>query len=258
MANEKIYAPAFDDIVFMTRNKEYGAYKLRKKYNRNLLIGLLIGLIIITTAIVTPYLNAKAVENKKRAEREVLVQMEKLDTPNETVVPPPPPPPPPADAIQQAKYVPPVVVDSVKPEDNVQLMTADQAQVEVKDEEVVEVAEEVKEEVKEEEAEPEPFIVVEEMPMFPGGEAELLKYVFEHTQYPEVAKENNIQGKVIVQFCVTSKGTVDRATILKGVDDALNAEAIRVVNSLPLFKPGKQGGKPVPVWYTLPINFTLK
>jgi protein TonB len=259
MANERINAPAFDDIVFETRNKEYGAYKLRKKYGRNILIGLLIGLIILTTAIITPYLNAKAVENKKRAEREVVVQMEKLDTPNETIAPPPPPPPPPADAVQQTRYVPPVVVDSVKPEENVRLMTADQAQVEVKDQDVnLEVVEQVKEEVKEEEAEPEPFIVVEEMPMFPGGEVELLKYIFEHTQYPEVAKENNIQGKVVVRFCVTSKGSVNQATILKGVDDALNAEALRVVNSLPLFKPGKQGGKPVPVWYMVPINFTLK
>jgi protein TonB len=259
MANEKIKAPAFDDIVFETRNKEYGAYKLRKKYNRNLLIGLLIGLIILTTAIITPYINAKAVESKKRAERQVEIQMQNIEKPNELVAPPPPPPPPPPDAVQQAKYVPPVVVDSVKPEENTQLMTADQAQVEVKDEDVnLEVVEQVKEEVKEEEAEPEPFIVVEEMPMFPGGEAALLLYVSDHTQYPEVAKENNIQGKVIVKFCVTAKGTVDRATIAKSIDTALDTEALRVVNSLPLFKPGKQGGKPVPVWYILPINFTLK
>jgi protein TonB len=259
MTNEKIKTPGFEDIVFETRNKEYGAYNLRKKYNRNVLIALLIGLFIIVTLVVAPYLGAKAVESKKRSERQVEIQLQNIEKPNELVAPPPPPPPPPAEMIQQAKYVPPVVVDSVKPEENAQLMTADQAQVEVKDEDVnLEVVEQAKEEVKEEEAEPEPFIVVEEMPMFPGGEVELLKYVFEHTQYPEVAKENNIQGKVIVQFCVTSKGTVSKATIMKHVDDALDAEALRVVSTLPLFKPGKQGGKPVPVWFTLPINFTLK
>ncbi|MCX6328990.1 MAG: energy transducer TonB [Bacteroidia bacterium] len=259
MTNEKIKAPGFEDIVFETRNKEYGAYNLRKKYNRNVLIALLIGLFIIITLVVAPYLSAKAGEGKKRSETQVEIQMQNIENPNELVAPPPPPPPPPAEMIQQAKYVPPVVVDSVKPEENTQLMTADQAQVEVKDQDVnLEVVEQVKEEVKEEEAEPEPFIVVEEMPMYPGGEVELLKYIFEHTQYPEVAKENNIQGKVVVRFCVTSKGSVNQATILKGVDDALNAEALRVVNSLPLFKPGKQGGKPVPVWYMVPINFTLK
>jgi protein TonB len=259
MAKEKINAPAFDDIVFEARNKEYGAYKLRKKYNRNVLIGLLIGIIIIGTAIITPYINAKALENRaKRAERQVEIKMENLDQPNEQVAPPPPPPPPPADVVQQQKYVPPVVVDSVKPEDNVQLMTADEAQTEVKNEEVVEVVQEVKEEVKEAEVEEVPFVVVEEMPMFPGGDAELLKYIGEHTNYPEVAKENNIQGRVIVRFCVTAKGGVSQVSILKGVDPELDAEAIRVVNTLPAFKPGKQGGKPVPVWYMVPITFTLK
>ncbi len=258
MANEN-KAPAFDDIVFESRNKEYGAYQLRKKYQRNVLISLLIGLIIISTAVITPYLNAKALENtKKRAEREVVVKMENLDQPTEQVAPPEPPPPPPAEAIQQAKYVPPVVVDSIKPEEQSQLMTADQAQVEVKNEDVVEAVQEVKQEVKEEEPEAEPFVVVEEMPMFPGGDAALLGWISEHTQYPEVAKENNIQGKVIVRFCVTAKGTVDRVSVLKGVDPELDKEAIRVVQTLPPFKPGKQGGKPVPVWYMVPINFTLK
>jgi protein TonB len=259
MAKEKFRAPAFDDIVFESRNKEYGAYRLRKKYNRNVIIAMLIGVIIIATAIITPYLNAKALENKsKRAERQVEIKLENLDQPSETVVPPPPPPPPPQDVVQQARYIPPVVVDSVKPEEQVQLMTADEAVVEVQNEEVVEVIEEVKEEVQEEEAEPEPFVVVEEMPMFPGGDVELLKYIFEHTQYPEVAKENNIQGRVIVRFCVTSKGGVSQVSVLKGVDPELDAEAVRVVSTLPTFKPGKQGGKPVPVWYMVPITFTLK
>jgi protein TonB len=253
-------APAFDDIVFEIRNKEYGAYKLRKKYNRNVVIGLFIATIILATAIITPYLNAKAAENKaRRAERQVEIKMENLDQPNETVAPPPPPPPPPAETIQQARYVPPVVVDSVKPEEAVQLMTADEAQAEVKNEEVVEYVEPVKEEVQEEETEQAPFVVVEEMPMFPdGGEAGLLKYIAEHTNYPEVAKENNIQGKVIVRFCVTSKGTINQVSVLKGVDPELDKEAIRVVSELPPFKPGKQGGKPVPVWYMVPITFTLK
>jgi periplasmic protein TonB len=258
MAKEKVIAPAFDDIVFEERNKEYGAYKLRKRYNRTVIIALLIGIIILGTAIITPYLNAKAAENReRRKERQVEIKLENLDQPTDVVAPPPPPPPPPSDVVQQAKYVPPVVVDSIKPEDVVQLMTADQAQVEVKNTEVVEQVE-VKEEVQEDDPEAVPFVVVEEMPMFPGGDPELLKYIAEHTNYPEVAKENNIQGRVIVRFCVTSKGGVSQVSILKGVDPELDAEAIRVVNTLPAFKPGKQGGKPVPVWYMVPITFTLK
>ena len=94
MAKEMMKAPAFDDIVFENRNQEYGAYRLRKKYSRNLLIGMIIGVIILGTAIITPYLNAKATENqKKRAEFQVAIKMENLDQPVQA--PPPPPPPPP-------------------------------------------------------------------------------------------------------------------------------------------------------------------
>jgi len=257
MAKEKNRAPAFDDIVFEERNKEYGAYLIRKKYHRTVIVAMLIGILILGTAVITPYLNAKALENReKRKERQVEIKMENLDQPTETVAPPPPPPPPPSGVVQQQKYIPPEVVDSIKPEEMVQLMTADEV-VEIQNEEVVEVIE-VKEEVQEVEAEPAPFVVVEEMPMFPGGDLELLKFIMEHTNYPEVAKENNIQGRVIIRFCVTSKGGVNQVSVLKGVDPELDAEAIRVVNTLPAFKPGKQGGKPVPVWYMVPITFTLK
>jgi periplasmic protein TonB len=259
MAKEKINAPAFDDIVFEVRNKEYGAYKLRKKYNRTVLIALAFGIVILATAVIAPFINAKAAENReKKKERQVEIKMENLDQPNQQVAPPPPPPPPPTDVVQQQKYVPPQVVDSIRPEDVKQLMTADQAQTEVTNKEVVEVVQQVKEEVQEAEPEQQPFVVVEEMPMFPGGEVALLKYIMDHTQYPEIAKENNIQGKVIVRFCVTSKGGVSQVSILKSVDPELDKEAIRVVNTLPTFKPGKQGGKPVPVWYMVPIAFTLK
>ena len=259
MAKDNKLTPAFDDIVFRERNKEYGAYKLRKKYNRTVIVSLLVGIIIVGTAVITPYINAKAAENKQgRKERQVEIKMENLDQPNETVAPPPPPPPPPADVVQQQKYIPPVVVDSVKPEEVNQLMTADEAQTEVQNTEVVEVQQNVKEEVQEAEPEEVPFVVVEEMPSFPGGDAALLKWIGEHTNYPEVAKENNIQGRVIVRFCVTAKGGVSQVSVLKGVDPELDKEAIRVVQTLPAFKPGKQGGKPVPVWYMVPITFTLK
>jgi len=103
-----------------------------------------------------------------------------------------------------------------------------------------------------------PFVVVEEMPIFPGGDKELLNYIGANTNYPENAKRDNIQGKVIIRFCVTSEGGISLVSVLKGVAPDLDAEAIRVVNSLPLFQPGKQGGNPVPVWYMVPITFTLK
>jgi periplasmic protein TonB len=259
MAKEHIKAPAFDEIVFAKRNKEYGAYKLRKKYKPTLILALFVGIVIIGTVIITPYLNAKASENRsKRAERTVEVTMEAMEAPVEQVAPPPPPPPPPAEVIQRQAYVPPVVVDSVKPEEQMQLMTADEAVDMVHNTEVVDIPVEVREEVQEAEPEEVPFVVVEEMPMFPGGDNALLKFIGENTIYPEVAKENNIQGRVIVRFCVTAKGGVSQVSVLKGVDPELDKEAMRVVTTLPPFKPGKQGGKPVPVWYMVPITFTLK
>jgi TonB family protein len=103
-----------------------------------------------------------------------------------------------------------------------------------------------------------PFVVVEEMPMFPGGDSTLLAFISKNTKYPESSKTNKIQGKVIIRFCVTSVGSVDRISVLKGVSPELDAESIRVVGSLPAFKPGRQGGKPVPVWYMVPIEFSLK
>jgi TonB family protein len=102
------------------------------------------------------------------------------------------------------------------------------------------------------------FTTTEEMPSFPGGDPGLFKFIYDNIKYPELAKKNNIQGKVIVRFCVTDKGTVDHVAIVRGVDPSLDEEAIRVVKMLPLWKPGKQGGKPVNVWYSAPIIFSLK
>jgi TonB family protein len=102
-----------------------------------------------------------------------------------------------------------------------------------------------------------PFVVVEEMPMYPGGEAELLKFIADNTKYPEAAKADTIQGKVIVRFIVNTEGNTEGITVLKGVHPLLDAEAVRVVKLLSGFKPGMQGGKAVNVWYMVPINFTL-
>ena len=105
---------------------------------------------------------------------------------------------------------------------------------------------------------PEPFVVVEQMPYFPGGETALLKFIAENTIYPESAKIAGSQGKVVVRFSVDEQGKTGRASVLKGVSPEIDAEALRVVRLLPRFEPGRQGGKAVPVWYMVPINFTLK
>jgi len=103
----------------------------------------------------------------------------------------------------------------------------------------------------------EPFVVVEQMPIFPGGELALLAYLTDNTNYPESAASKGIQGKVIVRFSVDADGRVSRESVLKGVDPLLDEEALRVVRKLPRFTPGRQGGNAVSVWYMVPINFAL-
>lgn len=249
-------APDFDDIVFKIRNKEYGAYVLRRNYNRNVTIAIMVSVAIMISLVFIPFLNAKTLENNQQnAERTVDIKLANLDQPVEKVAPPPPPPPPPSDVVE-AKYIPPVVVDSVQADENSALMTADEAQEVVRNEEVIEV-QEIVQIVEEVETEPEPFVIVEEMPEYPGGMNELLKWLALNTKYPDVARENNIQGRVFVKFSVTPAGGVDKVSVTKGVDPELDAEAVRVVKLLPKFKPGKQGGKPVAVWYNVPILFKL-
>ena len=120
-----------------------------------------------------------------------------------------------------------------------------------------------KDEVIVEEKKPEPvkeevFKAVEQMPTFPGGDAELMKWLRDHIQYPTVAMENNIQGRVVVQFVVTKTGKVGEVKVVRSVDRDLDKEAIRVCKSLPDFIPGRMNGQAVNVWYTLPVQFKLQ
>ena len=102
------------------------------------------------------------------------------------------------------------------------------------------------------------FKSVEQMPQFPGGEAALMKFLSSHINYPPMAAENNVQGKVIVQFVVDKTGKVGEVKIVRSVDKELDHEAIRVCQALPKFVPGRQNGRPVSVWFTLPIQFKLQ
>ena len=101
------------------------------------------------------------------------------------------------------------------------------------------------------------YVIVEEMPEFPGGEKALLMYIAEHVNYPEEAKAKDIEGSVYIKFVVNSEGKVQDVETLRGVDPLLDQEAIKVIESLPDFKPGRQDGKPVNVSMQVPIKFQL-
>ncbi len=101
------------------------------------------------------------------------------------------------------------------------------------------------------------YTVIEQMPQFPGGEKELLKFIANNIKYPVVAQEKGIQGRVIVRFVVSKTGQVDRVEVIRSLDSDCDKEAVRVIKLLPKFIPGKQNGENVAVWYTLPITYKL-
>lgn len=162
-----------------------------------------------------------------------------------------PPPPPPEPEVQKVEEVLKIVEDDVEVAD-VQLASSEDTNEAVEIKEVAPVV--IEEEVVEEEI----FQVVEEMPSFPGGMGELMKYLGSNIKYPPVAQENGIQGRVIIQFVVEKDGSVANPQVVKGVDPSLDKEALRVVKAMPKWNPGKQRGKAVRVKYTVPVTFRLQ
>ncbi len=160
-----------------------------------------------------------------------------------SATPPPPPPPPPA---------PTTVIEIV--EDDEEIEEVEQIDMEVTETTVVETFVAPEEPVEEEQI----FTIVEEMPSFPGGEAELFKYLGKNVKYPTMAQESGISGVVYVTFVVAKDGKISDVRVLRGIGGGCDEEAIRVVKSMPSWKPGKQRGKPVSVQYNLPIRFTLR
>jgi TonB family protein len=143
---------------------------------------------------------------------------------------PSPPPPPPLPTADKSKVTP-----SENVTDNTQTKT----------------------DAIEEEAPIEIFVVVEQMPVYPGGEKALMQYINSNIKYPERAKNNSVQGRVILRFAVMATGKISQVEVLKKVDPDLDQEAKRVIETLPDWTPGRQGGKPVNVWYSVPVTFQL-
>jgi protein TonB len=202
--------------------------------------GLLASMVIIYLLVNLKFYDVKASELGQLVVDEMEEEIIPITQQN---TPPPPPPPPPA-----APEVIEIVEDDVEVEEIEMIDTEADAETIVEEFEVVE-------EVVEEEI----FTIVESMPEFPGGGQEaLFKYLQKEMKYPQIAKENGIQGTVFVNFVVGKDGKIRDVKILRGVNKMLDDEAIRVVKAMPSWKPGKQRGKPVSVSYNLPIKFTLR
>ncbi len=219
---------------------------LEGKKNTLFLIGLVVALGVTLLAFewTTKPSKAESLGTIQTAE----VEEEIIPITREQEVKPPPPPPPP-----KVIEVLNIVDDDVEIEDELQI-----EDTEADDETVIEVAPVIETQEEEEEEEAQVFFIVEDMPEFPGGDLALRKFIANAIKYPVIAQENGIQGKVYVTFVVGKDGRVTNAQIARGVDPSLDKEALRVVNNLPTWKPGKQRGKPVNVSYTVPINFVLQ
>lgn len=203
---------------------------------------------LLATLVAFEWSSREKQESSLLAQNTEIIEEEMIPITQET-----PPPPPEQAKIPIISDVIDIVDDDLNVDNNF-LNLEDDANLGV---EIQDYVEEVKEEVIEEETIP--FQLVEEKPKFQGGDAnDFSKWVNQRLVYPEVAKENGIQGRVMLQFTVNTDGSVSGVKVLRGVDPSLDKEAVRVVSSSPKWTPGKQRDRKVKVTYTFPVIFQLR
>ncbi len=253
---------SWNDLVFADRNKEYGAYSLRKAYGSRVIVAFIIALITLAMVIAFPFI-------RKFFEKEVpVVANAKTVKYTDLAAPPPidkdvlPPPkvdlPPPTKAI---KFVPPKVTheEVVEEVPTIDDLKEIEPATETSEGPGEVVWEDVVEEAVEEPGEDPNMIytVVEQPAEFPGGMAAMMKFVSQNMRYPSQARRMGTEGSVFVQFVVDQQGNISDAKVIKGIGAGCDEEAVRVVNKMPPWKPGKQNGKPVRVRFVLPLKFIL-
>jgi len=249
----------FDELVFQDRNREYGAYVLRKKYNRVLLGGTVIAILIALAVILIPFLSRPRSEQiLSGGNGYIQVRMENLEPPVENLyVPPAAPPPQAAKLTETVKYVPPVIVDSVMSVEKTQL-TTDEALASQDNEETETSGSGFGDELLPGDGtgSEEPLFIVEVMPTFRGGGLDEFRlWVGKRTNYPQAAIDNKIRGTVFLTFIVEKDGSVSNVSIIKGVHPLLDAEAIKAISESPKWSPGLQRGVPVRVRFQIPLSF---
>ena len=282
MAKIDLYDPKWVDMVFAGKNKEYGAYQLRKGTSGRNIKALLI--LIIAAALVGGFLAWKVIEQKQAEEQQAYMEAMELAKLQEQAKKEKKKPEPIKPKVEQKKEIPvaretqkftaPVIKKDELVKEEKQVKQMDQL------DDKVAVGTENKEGVKDRTVEavrndiavaapppppaPKPevankvFDVVEEMPSFPGGQGALMAFLSSNIKYPVVAQENGVQGRVIVGFVVEKDGSISDVKVMRSVDPSLDREAQRVVKAMPKWKPGKQNGSAVRVKYTVPVVFRLQ
>ncbi len=255
----------FDDLVFEFRNRDYGAYQLRKKYISSLISGIIIASTIACCVVIIPSLDRKEPDfyvAGGRGSGYVPFQMDALEPPREEFyIPPAPPPQRGSERMEEVvRYVPPVVVDTLITFETT-LITTDEA-LSQSDDDLIDIAGsgfgddlfggEGGAEMGE------PFYIVETMPSFRGGDLNKFRdWVQKRTNYPPEAIEKQIEGKVYLTFIIETDGSVSSVTIVKGVDPLIDDEAVKAIQGSPKWNPGLQRGQPVRVRYAMALNFEI-
>lgn len=258
------------NLIFVGKNKEYGAYKMRmdspKRHNWAMIIVVILALVGFSIP--------KLVQMAKPEQREVMTEvtnLSQLDQPEvkqeemKKVEPLAPPPPALKSSI---KFTTPVIKKDEEVNQDDEIKTQQEltetkvaisiADVKGNDEEHGKDIADLKQVVTQQVEEEKPYEMVEQMPTFPGGQEALLKYITSNLRYPTIAQENGVQGSVICQFVVDRDGSVKNVRVVRSLDPSCDKEAVRVIQSLPKWIPGKQNGRAVPVYYTVPIRFKLQ
>ena len=218
MAKVDLSSLEWCDLIFSGKNKAYGAYKMREDSPRRHNIAVILVIVIALIGFSIPTLIKMATPKQKEVMTEVTT-LSQLEEPEVKQ--------------EEMKRVEPVAPPPPALKSSIKFTAPPEEEEKV-------------------------FDMVEQMPTFPGGTNELMKYIADHLKYPTIAQENGVEGRVICQFVVSSDGRVRDAKVVKTLDPYCDKEAIRVIMSMPKWIPGKQNGKAVSVKYTVPIVFRLQ
>jgi periplasmic protein TonB len=270
--------PDFNDIVFATLNKEYGAYSLRKRYNKVVILSIVLACLVGCAAILIPFLGIPE-QKSKEIYTSRFVTMDNLMPPDELGGVPPPPAPVPQQSktsarqiTPQLEYIAPTIVDTILPVEKPIMSNTDSMLVGIDDKGINNGAGDEKgtgtntlsgtgnggggeggagtgNGL---------YSKVDIMPSFKGGDINKFReWVQKKTKYPQVASVNGIQGKVYITFIVESDGSVSNVKVARGVDPLIDDEALKSVKSSPKWMPGRHKGKAVRVSYYITVNFEL-
>lgn len=272
----KLNSAEWCDMVFEGKNKAYGAYRLRQSSSKRFIVAFLAMLVFVGFVAALPSLvnEIRKIAAADQTAMEDAFEMSNLPPIEEQVsqeniikqesAPPPPP------LKTTIKFTPPVITEDDKVTDDNQIIdnkelmdkkgaisafnvagTDVEGAVDLRELESHKV-------IVEEKVVEKPFYTVEQMPSFPGGEAEMQRFIQANLKYPVVAQESGISGRVTIRFVVTKDGTISDVQVMRGIDPSCDKEAVNVVKKMPKWIPGKQNGRAVPVYFTLPVVFRLQ